>query len=198
MGMAYLGLGDVANARRLLEEALALAEKRGEQSEIAAAANQVAQVLRASGDLDGAEQLYARALEIARALEDREIIAIGLLNMAMAVIGRSNAERARLMLLEVAAIAAETGSIPAAQSLLEVSAGLAVLRGEAERAARFYGAAEAQIAHTGLQRDASDEAFLAPLIAQARAALPGAAFASAEAAGRSLDLKKRWPKRAPG
>jgi len=190
MGMAYLGLGDVANARRLLEEALALAEKRGEQSEIAAAANQVAQVLRASGDLDGAEQLYARALEIARALEDREIIAIGLLNMAMAVIGRSNAERARLMLLEVAAIAAETGSIPAAQSLLEVSAGLAVLRGEAERAARFYGAAEAQIAHTGLQRDASDEAFLAPLIAQARAALPGAAFASAEAAGRSLDLQK--------
>jgi non-specific serine/threonine protein kinase len=188
MGMAYLGLGDVVNARRFLEEALTVAENRGEQGEIAAAANQLAQLLRASGDLDGAEQLYERVIEISRKLGDRETIAIGLLNMAMAVIGRGDAERARVMLLEVAAIAAETGSIPAAQSLLEVSAGLAALQGESECAARFYGAAEAQIAHTGLQRDPSDEAFLAPLITRARATLPG--FAAAEAAGRSLDLRQ--------
>src|SRR5581483_31998 len=177
MGMAYLGLGEVANARRFLEEALTLAEKRGEQREIAAAANQLAQLERASGALDRAERLYGRVLEIARRLEDREIIAIGLLNMAMAVIGRGDAERARGMLLEVAAIAAETGSIPAAQSLLEVCAGLAALCGEAQRAARFYRAAEQQIAQSGLQRDPSDEAFLAPLIARARAGLP--AFAAA-------------------
>jgi non-specific serine/threonine protein kinase len=186
IGMAYLGLGDVPNARRFLEEALILAEKRGEQREIAAAANQLAQLLRASSELDRAEQLYERVIGISRTLEDRETIAIGLLNMAMTVIGRNDAERARGMLIEVAAIAAETGSIPAAQSLLDVSAGLAALRGEADRAARFYGAAEAQIAHTGLQRDPSDEAFLGPFIARARAALP--AFAVAEAAGRSLEL----------
>jgi len=190
IGMACLGLGDMANARRFLEEALALAEQRGEQREIAAAANQLAQLLRASGDLHRAEQLYQRVLEIGRALEDRETIAIGLLNMAMMMIGRGDAERARVMLLDVATIAGETGSIPAAQSLLEVCAGLAALRGEVERAARFYGAAEAQIANSGLQRDPSDEAFLSPLIGRARAALSAAAFSAREAAGRSLDLRQ--------
>jgi hypothetical protein len=69
-----------------------------------------------------------------------------------------------------------------------VAAGLATLRGDYERAARLHGVAAAQAAETGLQRDAADEAFLAPLVARARAGLPAGAFAAAEAAGREQAL----------
>ena len=69
------------------------------------------------------------------------------------------------------------------QSLFEVSAGLASLRGESTRAARFYGAAESLTAQTGIRRDAADEAFLAPHIAKARRALGESAFDADEVSG---------------
>src|SRR5262249_26382171 len=92
--------------------------------------------------------------------------------------------RARDMLREVHAIVEEIGSRPAGQSVLEVSAGLGALTKQWERAAFFYGAAEAQTGGTGLLREPADEAFLAPLIAQARETLGPARFGAAEAAGR--------------
>jgi tetratricopeptide (TPR) repeat protein len=189
-GMAYLGLGDLPAAKRLLEEALALAEQGGEQHEIAAASNQLAQLLRVEGDLDRAEALYERVLELMRSLEDRESIAIVLLNLAMVAIGRYDDERARVMLIEVIAIADEIGSNRLAQSVFDVAAGLAALRQDWPRAARFYGAAEAQIGQTGLRRDPGDEGFLVPLMAKARAGLDRDAFAAAEGAGRALSLEE--------
>ena len=121
-----------------------------------------------------------------RKLEDRESIAIVLLNLAMVAIARGDGERARTMLLEVLAIGDEIGSKPVGQSVFEVSAGLAALREDWTRAARFYGAAEMQAAQTGLHRDPGDEAFLAPLVGRARAALGAQGFPAAESAGRAL------------
>ncbi|MGH8714907.1 MAG: ATP-binding protein [Casimicrobiaceae bacterium] len=186
LGMACLGRGDAANARRYLEEALALAEEQGDRRQVAAALNALAQFHRLEGRLDRAQPLYQKVLELARALEDRESIAIGLLNLAMASIGRGAGSRVSEMLIEVLAIAEEIGSKPAGQSALEVSAGLAALREDWERAARFYGVAEEQARKTGLRRDPADEAFVAPLIAMARDVLGTAAFSVAEASGRAL------------
>ena len=55
---------------------------------------------------------------------------------------------------------------------------------EWERAARFYGVAQAQVVETGLHRDPTDEAFLMPLIARARDALGGDDFEEIERGGR--------------
>jgi hypothetical protein len=90
------------------------------------------------------------------------------------------------MLSEILAIAEETGSKPVEQSVLEVSAGLASLRADWGRSARFFGAAESRAAQTGLRREPADEAFLARHVAMAREALGVAAFAAAEAEGRAL------------
>ena len=90
------------------------------------------------------------------------------------------------MLLNVLAIIDETGSKPAGQSLLEVCAGFAALREEWIQSARFYGAAEAYSAQTGIRRDAGDAAFLEPLISAARKALSSELFTAAEGAGREL------------
>jgi predicted ATPase/class 3 adenylate cyclase len=186
LALATLGLGDVAAARQYLEEALELEREGGDQREVAAVLNALAQIHRAQGELDAAQPLYENALAIGRTLHDREIIAIGLLNLAMVAIGRGAAQDACAMLLEVEAIAEALGWRPAGQSVLDVCAGLAATSAQWERAARFFGAAEAQMGETGLYRDPADEAFLLPLIAQTRATIGPAVFAAADAAGRAL------------
>jgi secreted protein with Ig-like and vWFA domain len=126
-------------------------------------------------------------LEIARRSDDVDIVAVSLLNLAMvATVQRAHAS-AREMLVEVLQIVDESGLRPAAQGLLEVSAGLASSSGEWDQAVRLYGVAEAQTVATGLARDPADEAFLAPLVATAREHLGADAFASALTAGRALD-----------
>ncbi len=186
LGLASQGLGNAEKARGLYEEALALARELGDPRELAAALNALAQLHRAEGELNTAEPLYQDVLSLARELEDREIIAIALLNLAMVSIARGSGDRARTMLLEASAIVDAIGSKPLGQSVLEVCAGLCASDGEWERAARLYGAAEAQTERTGLHRDPTDEAFLAPLIGSAREALGSAEFAAAETAGREL------------
>jgi predicted ATPase/class 3 adenylate cyclase len=186
LGMAALGEGDPARARRHLEEALVLARENGNKRQIAAALNALAQLTRLEGNLEQAEPLYANVLALARELGDRESIAFALLNLAMASIGRRCADSARQLLLEALAIADDIGSMPAKQSVLEVSSGLGALNEDWERAALLFGAAEAQAAQTGLHRDPVDEAFLAPLVDRVRASVGASRFSAAEALGRSL------------
>ncbi len=186
LGMACLGIGNTEMARTHLEEALALTRALGNKRDLAAASNALAQLYRMEGRLDAAEPLYREAVELARELGDREIIAAGLLNLAMVSIRRGQHEHARTLLLEVLAIAEAIGSRPAAQSAVEVSAGLAAASQAWEDAARFFGAAEAQAEENGLQRDPADEAFLSPLIARAKQVLGDQHFSAARAAGRAL------------
>jgi predicted ATPase/class 3 adenylate cyclase len=186
LSMALLGQGLLTEARTHLEEALALAMQLGDKRELAGAINALAQIQRIQNDLEAAEPLCEQVVALARELGDREITAIGLLNLAMVLLGRGSIERARTSLLEAAKIAEETGSRPAGQSVLEVSSALSALRADWEQSARFYGAAEALMESTGMQRDPTDDAFLQPFIAKARDALGSAAFASFEQAGRAL------------
>jgi predicted ATPase/class 3 adenylate cyclase len=190
LALAALGQGDRGAAQGHCEEALALARELGNQREIAVASNALAQLHRMDGNLDHAEPLYEQVVALAHELRDREFAAIGILGLAMVAIGRRAERRAIDLLREVLAIAAETGSTPAMQSAVEVCAGLAALRQEWERATRLYGAAEAQTQRSGIRRDPADEAFVQPLLAQARSALVEARFTQAEAAGRALPFEE--------
>ncbi|TAK42858.1 MAG: adenylate/guanylate cyclase domain-containing protein [Betaproteobacteria bacterium] len=186
LGMAALGEGDIVAARVHSEEAVALARKQGNPRELAGAINMLAQLHLFEGALESAAPLFEQVVALARELGDRESIAIGLLNLAMVSVGRNALERARQHLREVLAIVEEIDSAPAGQSLLEVGAGLAAAAGDGVLSARFFGAAEAQAARTGLQRTPADEAFLAAWIERTRQALGAADFAAAEAGGRAL------------
>jgi hypothetical protein len=139
------------------------------------------------GKLDEAQPLFEHVLDLARELDDRESIAIGLLNLAMTWVERGAADRARPAIVEALGIAQATGSKPAGQSVLEACAGMAAHEKRWACAAKFYGAAEAEASHTGIRRDPADEAFLAPRMASARTAL-AAAYETAEAGGRALVL----------
>ncbi len=190
LGMTCVEQGDRVEAHRYMEQALALAQQRGDQRELAAALNALAQLHRIEGTLDSAEPLYQQGLALARQIGDRGTTAVALLNLAMVAIGRESPGRAGGMLLEALDIAESVGSRPTGGNVLAVCTGLAALRSDWAQAAWFLGAAQAQMQHTGIRLDAADEAFLAPLVAQARQALATDPFAAAEQAARMLTYEQ--------
>ena len=198
LAMTASELGDLAAARHYVEEAVELARALGDKHELTTAINGLAQLHRVDGRLDLAEPLYEQAIALARELGDRELVAIGLLNIAMVWIGRDAGARAYGALSEAIAAAQALGNKAVGQGALDVVTGLAAWRGEHERAARWFGAAQAQMLETGLQRDSIDQVFLTPLIDRSRAALGNAAFAAAESEGgvlryeRVIDEARAW------
>jgi hypothetical protein len=173
-------------ARQYQEEAVALARQLGNKRDVAAALNNLGQIHRVDGKLDEAGALYDQVLAVAREIGDYEILGISLLNLAMVRILARTQGSIPPLLREALAIVEKTGSRPIGQSVLEVCAGYAAFRKEPARTARFFGAANAQMSQTSLQRDAGDELFLAPMIEQARHDMGSPGFEAAEAAGRSL------------
>jgi predicted ATPase len=190
LGMSCVGLGDLDAARGYLEEALALARVQGEKRQVAGALNSLGQLRRVEGALDAAEPIFQEALRLAREVEDHEAIAVMLLNLAMVGIGRAQRDGPRAMLSDVIVIAKKTGSKPAGQSALEVSAALATLYGDWSRGARRIGAAEALSAQTGIARDPADTAFLAPFVAQINLHFGAEAYAQLEAEGRKQSYEE--------
>jgi non-specific serine/threonine protein kinase len=186
LAMSAFGQGDLDAARGYLEEACELARELGDRRELAAAMNGLAQVHRSQGELDRAETLYGEVVAISRGLGDRESIAIGLLNLAMVSLARGSADLAHGMLLEIVDIAIAIDSQPVGLSAIDVAAALAARRGQWDDAARFWGAAQAQVDETGFHRDPTDEAFVTPYVEAARTALGGSAFLDAERGGRAL------------
>ena len=198
LGMAAIGQGQLAVAREYLEEALVLAQVQGEKRQLAGALNALATLDRVEGRPRETEPQYREVVRLLREVGDQEAASIGLLNLAMVSIMQGDARGSRAMVLEALDAAENTRSRPVAQSVLEVCAGLAVLERDWRSVARFYGAAEAQAAKTGVRRDPADEAFLAPRIDAARAALGPTLFAQVEAATRSVSYgdalreARRW------
>ena len=186
LGMASQGEGDVAKARRYLEEALALARRGGNTRRIAGAMNALAQLEMSAGELAPAKSLFQQVVQLSEVAGDREGVAIGLLNLAIVRILLGAPVEAGDDLRNALAVAAELESARIEKSLLEVCAGLAAARAQPRAAARFYGAAESRGRATGLHRDASDEAFLAPLIGRARSALGTDAFDAEMGSGARL------------
>jgi len=189
LGMVFQVQGKRPEARRHLEEALDLARRLGQKIMLSAALSEVAELKRFDGELDSVEPLYEEALTLARASGALLLSAGCLLNLSAVSIARRSGNRTRKLLLEALAIVEETDSKPTGIDAIEKTAGLAALFGEWRRAAQLFGAAEAQCKQMGLHREPVDEAFLEPLIAQTREALGEAAFAAAEASGRTLSYE---------
>jgi len=103
----------------------------------------------------------------------------------MVAVSRGDDASAVDPLRQVVVFVEETKSPQAMQSLFEVAAGLAASRGEWERAAQLFGAAERHVEATDYRRDPADEAYLSSWIAKTRAALGDPRFAAAAVAGRS-------------
>jgi hypothetical protein len=127
-----------------------------------------------------------QALALMHEFGDRQNSAFIQLNLAIVAIGRKSRMSARENLQSVLAISVEMQSKPIGQCALDVCAALAALCSEWKQAARFFGAVDAQMGETGYHRDPADEAFVAPVITQARKVLGAETFDSAKSEGRAL------------
>ncbi|HET9471702.1 MAG TPA: hypothetical protein VFO24_11410, partial [Usitatibacter sp.] len=134
-----------------------------------------------------AAALFEETIRISRENADREMTAVGLLNLAMVGMDRDDGRFACAAVAEALESAEELRSQPLLKSVLEVAAGLATARGRYALAARLYGAAEAQALRTGLRRDPADAAFLEPLVDRARERLGAGRFSAFESEGRALE-----------
>jgi len=185
-GMAAIGGGNLPMARGYLDEALEMARQLDDRHDLAAALNARAQLYRMEGDIETAEKLYDAVLATSRGLHDREGIAIALLNLAMVRIGRRDVSHVAGLIEDALHVANEVGSPSIGKSVLETCAGLGATLQSWDDTARFYGAAEAVAETTGLRRDPTDEAFLAPLIVRAIHELGADAFSAGAESGKRL------------
>lgn len=178
--------GQLEQARLHYEQACGIARTLATPFWLGTALNNLAELHRSVGQLDAARSCYEEAIDISRRLQSPEATFVPLCNLARLSVASGQLGRARRLLLESLQLAAGAELKGMGEDLLEVAAGLASARQSYAIAARFSGAALARMQEGGSQREPVDEAFVAPLIADARAALGSVAFADAEAQGRAL------------
>jgi hypothetical protein len=148
----------------------------------------MAMLHRMAGEPAPARTIYEEVVRLARESGNEETEAIGLVNLAMALVETGGAGEALPVAEQALRIAVEIASAPAGLGALDVCTALAAGAGDWKRAARFFGAAEAHASRSAIRRDAVDARFIAPSLERARAALGAAAFASARVEGSRCDF----------
>ena len=174
-------------ARTYYGSALELGRQLGDKRRLSNVLNALGLLCALDGDQDQAERYFEETLVIDRERGEPDAIALGLVNLAAVSIERGACDRASELLLEALEIAHKTGLQRTALLVLFHSIGVAVLLGDWNRAARYYGWTEAQREQSGLHREPTQDSFLTPRLARMRSALDAPAFQAAEAAGRALD-----------
>lgn len=182
--------GDLPRARKRYEEVCDIARAKGHNRELSAALNGLGEVHRAAGDLARAVACYEESVALDRMAQSGCGIATGLGNLARALVLLDQLERARVAALECMQIGEAAGQRSTCACSLDPIAGLAESLGDSERAARYYGAANALRRESGTLREPVDQEFIDALIMRTQAALGAAAFAAAEADGAAMSYEE--------
>jgi predicted ATPase/class 3 adenylate cyclase len=189
LGFVFLAYREGDAARKNFEAALVVARDLGDKSQLAAALNGLGEFHRSVKDWPSALPLYSEAIALDREVGNRRRLAVHLCNLAGVLV--ASGERTSVpILLEALAIAEEISSKQVGRAVLEYCACLAAVCEAWENAACLYGAAERHSEEMGYHREPMDADVLPPLLARIRAALDGAAFASAEAIGRARSYEE--------
>jgi predicted ATPase/DNA-binding SARP family transcriptional activator len=189
--------GDFATARSIYEQMLNREREAGDQDGIGMALEHVGDVTHAQGEAEAARRFFEECVAARRASElsslrgagDGISIALYKLGYVLCDLGEVSEARAVLeqSLVLRRRLGEHTGYIP---RVLEGFARLAAAEGQAERAARLFGAREAhREAHEG-RRTPSQQAEWERRVAAVREQLGEAAFAAAWVAGRALLLEQ--------
>jgi predicted ATPase/DNA-binding SARP family transcriptional activator/DNA-binding CsgD family transcriptional regulator len=181
---------DYARGAALWEQSLALARESGDSFRVGLMLSNLGYVALLQGGNERAAALCEEALALAQELGSAggPIVGEALVNLGLAVSGRGDHERAAASLREALTVSQETERKPTAINALEAMAGLAGALGEADRAARLWGAAEAARADTGIVLPPGDRALHEPHLAAARSRLGEAAWERALTEGRAMSL----------
>jgi predicted ATPase/class 3 adenylate cyclase len=183
--------GDVQRARPVYEEALMVSRRLGGPRGIVVTACNLAEILLDEEEFASVAALIDEALERAREINYRAIIASALVTRALLLLNRSEIEPAAQNLLEAIEPTAAATDFETAPVLLSAAADVATARGDSLRAATLWGAADRTLAWL-VRRETPTAALLrAHWLPQARAAAPDdQSWDAAWRAGENLSLEQ--------
>jgi predicted ATPase/class 3 adenylate cyclase len=177
---------DDQRATVLLEETLALAREIGNEFIVAFVLCLLGSVALRRGDHTQALALMAESLTLRQKAGDKWGIAITLYYQGTVRYAQADHARARDLYLESAALQHELGNQHGMAECLAGLAGVAVAQGRCEQAARLLGAVEALRHKIGAPLPPREQGAYERNLAAVRAALGEAAFAAANALGRTM------------
>ena len=134
--------------------------------------------------------LNEEAAELYRERGNRGHLQYALDNLGWAALVRGNLQQAEVLHRESLALSRQLGDKLVAAEALEGLACSASARGEAERVARLFGAAEALREAVGYRQEPREHALREPYLAAARPRLSKARWDAAWAEGRQLGFEE--------
>ena len=184
LGITHHHLNDFDTARSLLEQSAAISREIGSDTRFAAALTNLGQLEADAGNFDRATQVLQEALAIDTKQGDMLGVALDQQSLAGVHLRAGRGREARDLLSAMANYVVSCGDPELLATTLEMCAANAAQLGEALRAARIAGAAEAIRQKTGIPIKQPEmlEEFLAP----ARAAVAAEQWDGELAAGRAL------------
>ncbi|MDP9372367.1 MAG: tetratricopeptide repeat protein [Chloroflexota bacterium] len=181
--------GEYRLARELLEESLTFSRELGDKISIGNALHNLGVIAKRQGDYERAVRLYTESLELARQLGEKNISKT-LVTLGSLALRHGDHRRARALYAEALALCRELGDREVIAYCLEGLADVARVRGEADQAARLWGAAERLRETIGAPLSPVGRADYEHDVTAARAQLGQAAFAAAWAEGRAMPLEQ--------
>jgi predicted ATPase/class 3 adenylate cyclase len=147
--------GDSERATELYEESMDLFREQGDKQNLAYCLHNLAMVVcsQGQGDLGRAGQLTEESVALQRELGTRGGVSMGLCNLGWMALLQEDLRRADDLYRESLSLSWDTGLNLIVQSVLEGFACVAGAKGETERAARLWGAAQAIHETRGIPRD---------------------------------------------
>jgi len=144
--------GDYERATELYEQSIDLFREQGDKQFLAYCLSNLALVVRSQGDLGRAGKLTEEAVALFRELGARDV-AMSLCNLGWIALLQDDLGRAADFYRESLSLSWDAGRNMIIQSTLEGFACVAGAEGDAERAARLWGAAQALHETKGIPRD---------------------------------------------
>lgn len=187
-GIAY-AQEDFARAQTLHAESLAIFQEMGDKRGIVSALNNLGVVLAAQGNLEEGSARLEQSLTLARELGDKRWTAVVLGRLGDIAFAQGDG-RAQELYRQSLTLASEIGDRTSIVLALNGLAKVSGCQSQAERAARLFGATEAQRAATGLILAPPEHHERERHIAATRAKLDAAIFAATFAEGRAMTLEQ--------
>jgi predicted ATPase/DNA-binding SARP family transcriptional activator len=197
LGAVAFDEGDLTTARAYLEESLALRRELGNKRCLAIGLNVLGDVVCRDGDHEAARALLGESLAIRRALGDRVGIASSLQSQAYLEYRRGSCRTARALYAACLALCRELSDQEGIARCLEGLAQVAVAAEESDRAARFFGAAEALREATALPLRPIDRVDYDHSLAVLRTQHGAESLARAWVVGRTMRLEQLLTDAAP-
>jgi predicted ATPase/Tfp pilus assembly protein PilF len=180
--------GDSERATELYEESMDIFKEQGDKQFLAYCLNNLAMVVCSKGDLRRAGKLTEESLALLRELGARGDVALGLCNLGWMALLQNDLGKAADLYRESLPLSWDAGLNPLVQSVLEGLACVAGAEGEAERAARLWGAAQALQETKDIPRDADFLAEADARIATVRSGMGEEVWEEAWSKGRAMTL----------